>query len=154
MATTTRNAIVVLVAALIACTSASAAPSVTKKRLAITVNPVTETFQLSLSSAGSVARDAGRVTWLTTGESVSTRGGQRVRVWMGTGRFNGKQGALVLRFRWEWLNAGREYEAGVGTWTVVDGTNGYSGLNGSGKSAAVWAPGGPVASRMDGFVTG
>ena len=32
------------------------------------------------------------------------RGGQRVRVWTGFGRFAGRRGELTLRFRWEWLD--------------------------------------------------
>jgi hypothetical protein len=109
-------------------------------------------LQLSLSSAGSVVRDAGTVAWSAADERSVTRGGQRVRVWTGSGRFTGRRGELTLRFRWEWLDAGRGYEAGVGTWRVVAGTGSYAALRGNGRSAAVWLPQGPVASRVDGFV--
>lgn len=142
----------VFLVVLVLTSAASAGMSATKLRLAITIRPVTETFQLSLSSAGSTVRDSGGVTWGTAGERVFTRNGQRVRVWTGFGRFTGTRGELTLRFRWEWLNAGRGYEAGLGTWTLVKGTDAYAALRGNGKSAAVWLPRGPVASRLDGFV--
>jgi hypothetical protein len=132
--------------------ASSAGTSAAKQRLAVTIRPAAETFQLSLSSTGSVVRDAGRVTWSTVGERSVTREGQRVRVWTGFGRFAGKRGDLVLRFRWEWLDAGRGYEAGVGTWTVARSTGPYAALRGTGRSAAVWLPQGPIASRVDGLV--
>jgi hypothetical protein len=147
-----RQAATILFAAAIACAAAGAGTSATKKQIAITITPASETFQLSLSSAGSVVRDAGNVIWTTAHQRILTRDGQRVRVWTGTGRFVGKRGQLVMRLRWEWLNAGRDYEAGIGTWSVTNTTGSYAALNGSGKGAAVWLPGRPVASRLDGFV--
>lgn len=132
--------------------AASAGTSAKQEKFAITIKAVPETFLLEWSSAGSVVRDSGSVSWRTVGERTRTRNGQRVRVWTGYGSFLGKQGSLGLRFRWEWLNAGRGYEAGVGTWSVADGLDAYAGLRGGGSSAGVWLPRGPIASRVDGFV--
>lgn len=145
----TAAAVVAVVAVL---SSLASAGTPATKQLAITITPATETFQLRLSSSGSVVRDAGRVTWSTAEEHSVIRAGQRVRVWTGFGRFAGRRGELTLRFHWEWLDAGRGYEAGLGTWRVVQGTGSYSALRGNGRSAAVWLPRGPVASRLDGFV--
>lgn len=147
----------ILVATMLAAVSvpASAASSgsgATPQRIEITIRPATETFELRLASGDSVVRDRGSVTWTTVGERFLTRDGQRVRVWTGFGRFSGMRGDLGLRLRWEWLNAGREHEAGVGTWSVVEGTRSYAALRGGGRGAAVWLPGRPVASRVDGFV--
>ena len=122
------------------------------RRLAIDVDAEPGRFSLTLGSGGTAVRDAGNVTWSTRVDRTVTRDGRRVRIWAGDGSFVGRRGALTLRFRWEWFDAGRGHEAGVGTWSVVTGSDVYAGLRGTGRSAAVWLPRGPVASRMDGRV--
>ena len=63
-----------------------------------------------------------------------------------------KRGEIVTRFRIDWLDAGNGHNAGSGTWKVIRGTGAYANLTGAGRSAHVWLPRGPAASRAEGFM--
>ena len=124
------------------------------QRMAITSTPgPVERFVLKLSSAGSVMRDSGTVTYSEEDEATYTREGQRVRTWSGTGLYVGNRGTFSLGFRTDWVNVGRNYEAAQGSWSwFPSGTGAYKNLNGAGLTAGVWSPGGLSAFRADGFV--
>lgn len=142
-----------VLALFVVCALTGEVSAASKQRIAITITPGTvNTFVLTTPTEGVIARDNGLVSWFTEKETVGTRDGQQVRTWVGVGIFGAKRGELRIRFRIDWRNAGRGHEAGTGTWTVIDGTRAYKGVTGSGRSAHVWLPRGPVAARADGFV--
>jgi hypothetical protein len=148
-----RSLLAALVAAIALCAGAGAGTTAATTRIAITVTPgQVDRFELTLTHPGSAVHDVGTVTWQPEGTRILARGGQRVRQWRGVGSFVGKRGRLSLRYRIDWLNAGRGHEAGVGTWTAIDGAGAYASLAGSGRSAHLWLPRGPLASRADGYV--
>lgn len=111
-------------------------------------------FVLTPLEAGPVAPDSGTVSadWH---ERVVMRAGQRVAIDRGVETFEGKQGALRVQFRIEWVDAGNEYYVGTGTWKVVGGTGEYALVAGGGRSGNVWRDRGsrPWSGRADGFLT-
>ena len=147
-----RTGLAILIAAVTLSSAASAARVDAKQRVAITITPSVGAFVLTPMTQGATKRDSGRVSWQRESERVLMRDGQRINHWIGTGRFNGKRGELFIRFRIDWLDAGNRHEAGSGTWKVIRGTGDYANLVGVGRSAHVWLPRGPAASRAEGFM--
>lgn len=144
---------ILIATAAVTLTSAATAGAVgAKQRVAITIRPPVLTFVLTPMTEGATKRDSGTVSWQRESERVVMRDGQRVRQWVGSGTFVGKRGTIVVRFRIDWLDAGHGHDAGSGTWSVIRGTRDYATLTGGGRSAHVWLPGGPAASRAEGFV--
>lgn len=146
-----------IVASLVAAVAVSAGASATagpaKQRVAVTVKPgAVNTVVLQPLTKGELKRDSGTVTWRRKSGRVEVRKGQRVEYWVGTGAFALKHGRMLIRFNIEWLDAGRDHEAGTGTWKVVGGAGRYAKLSGAGRSAHVWLPRGPVATRAEGFM--
>jgi len=72
------------------------------------------------------------------------------RAWV----FTGKQGKLVLRSQWTWIEAGGPYNIATGTWKVVRGTGQYARVTGAGRIAQVgtWTPS-TVVARYQGYLT-
>ncbi len=142
----------ILIAAVTLSPAAGAGTVGAKQRVAITIRPSVLTFALTPMTQGAIERDSGRVSWQRETERVLMRNGQRVRLWIGTGTFVGKRGEILIRFRIDWLDAGKGHESGSGTWKVIRGVGAYANLTGAGRSAHVWLPRGPAASRAEGFM--
>ena len=142
------------IAAGIVAAGAGAGTNAARQRVAITVAPTSavKTFVLEPLTEGPLERDTGSVSWQRENERTFVRGGQRVDHWVGVGTFVGKYGTIVIRVRIDWLDAGRGFDAGVGTWKVIRGTRDYARVAGRGRGAAVWSPSGAAASRSEGFM--
>lgn len=151
-----RTAVVLAVVALVAFVAASAAiaESRPKQRVAITIDPARsgEPFVLVPLTPGRIALDKGSVAWQTESQRMLVRNEERIRRWVGTGTFDGENGTLVIHFRIDWRDAGRSHEAGWGTWRALRGTGSYAGVSGSGTSAHVWVPRGPISARLAGLL--
>ena len=147
-----RTGSAILIAAVTLSSAASAATVGAKQRVAITITPSVGAFVLTPLTRGETKRDSGNVSWQRESERVLMRDGQRVELWIGTGTFIGKRGEFLIRFRIDWLDAGNGREAGSGTWKIIRGTGDYANLAGAGRSAHVWLPRGPAASRAEGFM--
>ena len=132
--------------------AAAGGPVAAKQRISIVVDGKTGTFILSPLSAGSLVRDTGKVTDCCYGLKRITRSGQSINVNDPLSTFTGTRGRLVVRFRIEWVDAGNGYTVGNATWKVVRGTGAYAQLTGGGRSGHVWAPGGYVGDRAEGYV--
>ena len=151
-----RAIVVVLTAAFVLTSFASASADATKQRVQIDmkIHPK-KTFALATLQTGALKRDSG--THACPGDpddlGAVQRDGQEsfrweCRAWM----FTGKRGRLVLRSQFTWIEAGGPYNIATGTWKVVRGTGQYAGVTGGGRSAQVGGPSGWLA-RYQGFLT-
>jgi hypothetical protein len=109
-------------------------------------------FVLAALSPGKLESDSGSTDWGDTAQHVSLRDGQSVRMDTVVGTYSGAKGSFEARFRIEWTNAGNKYTAGAGTWRILGGTGAYKGLEGGGRSAHVWLPGGKISLRAEGLL--
>ena len=152
MTSVRRTGLAILTAAVALSSAAGAGTVGAKQRVAITIRPPVLAFVLTPMTQGEIERDSGSVSWQRESERVLMRDGQRVLLWVGIGTFISKRGEIVTRFRIDWLDAGNGHDAGSGTWKVIRGTGAYANLTGAGRSAHVWLPRGPAASRAEGFM--
>jgi len=147
--------VTVAAAAVVAMTVAASAARGTSanQRLTITAKGGVAAFVLAPRSVGSLKRDTGTVAWCCWSRQFVTRDGQKAEINNPTATLTGSHGTLVVRFRIEWLDAGRGYTVGTSTWKVVRGTGAYAGVSGGGRAAQVWVPPDvPASFRADGFV--
>jgi hypothetical protein len=151
-----RAIVVVLTAAFVLTSFASASADATKQRVQIDmkIHPK-KTFALATLQTGALKRDSGTHACPGDPDDLGTvqRDGQEAfrwecRAWM----FTGKRGTLVLRSQFTWIEAGGPYNIATGTWKVVRGTGQYAGITGGGRSAQVGGPSGWLA-RYQGFLT-
>jgi hypothetical protein len=136
----TRHALLVVLAAVVTLTSVAAAgPAATKQRVQIDTRQAGGGFVFVLIPLQSraIERDSGTGGGCDSEPSKREilRNGQTGWVWTCTLTFAGKQGKLVLRSRYTWIEAGGPYNVATGTWKVVSGTGQYAHLAGGGRSA-------------------
>jgi hypothetical protein len=149
------RAVVVLAAAFVLTSVASAGAAPTKQRVQIDlkVSPG-KTFALATLQSGALKRDSGTLgacTGETNGETL--RDGQELFLnECRAAEFRGKRGTLVLRTQITWAEAGGPYNIATGTWKVVRGTGQYARVTGSGRIAQVGTTSMSVA-RYQGFLT-
>jgi hypothetical protein len=136
---------------------ATARPSATKQRVAITVKGVSDgslsgKFVFVPLQAGVLKRDSGPEQGVVAKQRSVMRDGQSVNVatWVTTAK--GKQGTFVIRARIDGVDAGNGFGVGTGTWTFVRGTGQYDGVTGGGRlangeRASAWS------ERREGFLT-
>jgi hypothetical protein len=150
----------ILAATAVTLTSVAAGgPDAAKQRVAIMTRGVAnasgpDEFVLSPLQAGALKRDAGttRAGALPT-ERVVMREGQRVTIYDPVVEtLDGKRGALVIRSRIEYVDAGNGYHVGTGTWKVVRGTGQYARIAGGGRRGDVWLERGPWSGYDEGFL--
>jgi hypothetical protein len=79
------------------------------QQLTITAKYGVEAFVLMPQTHGSVSRDSGSVAWCCWSRRFVTRDGQKAEINDPIATLTGKHGTLVIRFRIEWLDAGRGY---------------------------------------------
>jgi hypothetical protein len=141
----------VIVASIAAVSAASGGSGA--QRLTITAKDGVGAFVLAPQTRGMVRRDTGTVEWCCWSRHYVTRDGQKAEINDPIATLTGSRGMLAIRFRIEWLDAGRGYTVGTSTWTVVRGTGAYAGMTGHGRAAQVWIPPDhPASFRADGFV--
>jgi len=151
-----RAIVVVLTAAFVLTSFASAGPAATKQRVQIDmkIHPK-KTFALATLQSGALKRDSGTHTCPGEPDDLGTvqRDGQEAFPWeCRAWTFTGKRGTLVLRSQFVWIEAGGPYNIATGTWKVVRGTGQYAGVTGGGRSAQVGAPKEWLA-RYQGYLT-
>jgi hypothetical protein len=150
-----RLVVLCAVAATVTVTSVAAAGSATtKQRVQIDLKYPGNTFVLTPLQAGAIERDSGK-QGCDRGPSQREvlRDGQTGWIWdCPAWTFVGKQGKLVLRSRYTWIEAGGTYNVATGTWKVVDGTGQYSRVIGGGRSARVGTAS-LERARYQGFLT-
>jgi hypothetical protein len=150
-----KTAITALACAVVATVviASAASGSSAQQRLVISAKDGVGGFTLAPQAGGILRRDTGSVEWCCWSERFVTRDGQRAEINDPQATLIGDRGTLVLRFRIEWLDAGRGYTVGTSTWKVVRGTGAYKGVTGGGRAAQVWIPRDvPASFRADGFV--
>jgi hypothetical protein len=145
-------AIALAVGAVALTPSAAGRPTAAKDRVAITAKGGIHGFVLAPATTGMVQPDSGTVANCCWTHRVVTRDGQRVEIDDPLTILTGKRGAIHMRFRIEWVDAGNGYVVGTGTWKVVAGTGAYAHVTGSGRSAHAWLPSGPTSFRAEGFL--
>jgi hypothetical protein len=136
---------------------ATARPSATKQRVAITAKGATYasstgTFVLD-PGAGRLRYDSGTETSVAARQRSVTRAGQSAEIVTWVTTCKGKRGSLVFRARIEHVDAGNGYQIGTGTWQVVRGTGVYAGIIGGGRVANATNRPRPWTERRDGFLT-
>jgi hypothetical protein len=145
---------IVLAAAFAVTSLAAAGPTASRQHFTIVAKGDTDHFVLT-ANAGAVAPDSGTIGWCCWSQHFRTRDGQKVEIDDPLATFTGRHGTFDIRFRIEWLDAGRGYTVGTSTWKLVRGTGAYARLAGSGRGAQAWAPPDhPVTFRADGFLSG
>ena len=141
-----------LIAVLAMTSAASAGPLAASQRVAVESRGDVFAFALTPLGPGLLKRDSGTTTWREPVQRIVVRDGQRIDVNDTVGRFQGSRGSLSARFHIEWTNAGNDFIAGSGHWTLVGGTGEYAGLRGGGRSSHVWRPGGKITLRAEGVL--
>jgi len=148
--------LVALVTAVTLTSVAAAGPGAAKQRVAINMKILPQgTFVLTPLQTGAVKRDSGMVSgnWRSIPGRDVMRDGQNVTIFNGgLWTLTGKQGALTIRERSEWVAAGYDDGVAIGTWKVVRGTGEYAGIAGSGGSGHAGL-GIPWYARYEGFLT-
>ena len=150
-----RALVVVLTAAFVLTSFASAGADATKQRVQIDmkIHPK-KTFALATLQSGALKRDSGTHTCPGDPDELGVvqRDGQEIFRWeCRAWTFSGKRGTLVLSSQFTWIEAGGPYNIATGSWKVVRGTGQYAGITGGGRSAQVGAPSGWLA-RYQGFL--
>jgi hypothetical protein len=136
---------------------ATARPSATKQRVAITakgtshISP-TGRFVLEPLGTGPLEHDSGTESSVSARRRSVTREGQSAEIvnWVTT--CQGKRGSFVFRARIEHVDAGNDYNIGTGTWEVVRGTGAYAGITGGGRVANATNVSRPWTERREGFL--
>jgi hypothetical protein len=149
-----------LAAAVVVTSVAAASPTVTKQRVAITIQGLPNgSFVLTPFKTGAVKRDSGTAGISYGSPRVVMRAGQKIEVYSGVYTFEGRRGSLTVRERNEWRDTGSDGNGdgntdgvAVGTWKVVRGTGEYAGITGGGGSAHAGL-GNPWNARLEGFLT-
>jgi hypothetical protein len=147
---------VVALAAVVTLTAAaSACPAAAKQRVSITAKGFgtpSGQFVFTPLQAGKLKRDSG------TENSVFSRRAA-IREWLSVEiedavtTSDGKRGSFVTRHRVEWVDLGRGYQVGFGTWKFIRGTGQYARITGRGRSAWVFVNNGLWRGRVEGFLT-
>jgi hypothetical protein len=104
---------------------------------------------------GVLTGDSGTISgnWESVPGRNVMRAGQKVTIFNVFWTFTGKQGALTIRERTEWVAVELgEDSVALGTWKVVRGTGQYAGITGSGGSGHAGL-GTPWYARYEGFPT-
>lgn len=153
--TTFWNLAVVVLGFTLASTGA-AAKGMSKQRIAIEERASgngTQTFALVPLTPGPLVADSGQVTFSGGFLSKGFQQGQFFRRYGGVETFNGKRGVLRVPNSITTTDAGHGFQAGVGTWSITDGTGVYAGLRGGGRQSAVGTPSGTGVTRYEGYVS-
>ena len=136
---------------------ATARPSATEQRVAITAKGTAHIsssgkFVLEPLGVGALENDSGTETSVVANQRTMTRDGQTANIvtWISTCK--GKRGSFVMRVRIEHVDAGNGFHIGTGTWRFVRGTGAYAGITGGGRVANAWVVG-SLSERRDGFLT-
>jgi len=146
--------VVVSVAGLLAVAPLAAADrAATKQRVTITAHNGIDSFVLTPTGSGPIARDSGAGSWCCWKQVFTSRRGQKVETNVPTLTLTGDRGVLVLKVRIEWVDAGNGYSVGTGAWTVVRGTGSYSNVRGGGEGAHLWIGQSPRSWRLEGYLT-
>lgn len=137
---------------------ATAGPSVTKQRVAITAKGTSHTsstgrFVLEPLGAGAFKHDSGTESSVMARRRSVTRDGQSAAIITWVTTCKGKRGSFVFRARIEHVDVGNGYQVGTGTWNVVRGTGAYAGIRGGGRLANVTPVGRPWVEREEGVLT-
>jgi hypothetical protein len=110
------------------------------------------TFRLIPLSPGPVHADSGTFTFPSAPSTVTIRNGQTVTRFRGTDTLKGKRGTLTIVNVQAFTDAGDDYQAGAGTWSIDDSTGSYWSLEGDGRGTTVATPNGVVLTRYEGYV--
>lgn len=150
--------LVALIAAVTLTSVAAAHPAAQKQRVAFTTQAMKPTlvspFVLTPLQAGGIKRDSGKLVTssLATDRNV-VREGLSVTIVDSPVTLKGKLGALVVRYRSNWIDAGNGYSTSFDTWKVVRGTGQYAGATGGGRGASVSLESGRWSSHAEGYLT-
>jgi hypothetical protein len=150
--------VVLTVGSLVFVSAAPAGPAANKQHVVMEVKSevgsAAGTFVLTPLGSGPITSDAGTIS-LTVSQKHGVRSGQSVIIFTIASTWTGKRGTMVVRQRIDDVAGGGSYRVGTGVWSLLSasGTNQYAGLSGSGRSAYVVPPHGPVLFRYEGFVT-
>jgi len=156
-----RHALLVAFAAVTLTSVAAAAPDAAKQRVGVVITTKGAYYDWNTSGrgkfvltplrAGALKRDSGTVsaqvnTWRLEG---------RVAVLDHFEGFKGKRGSLEIRSTIKWVDDGKGYHRGTGTWKVMHGTGQYAKVTGRGMRRDVWREGGrgPWSARRMGLLT-
>lgn len=136
---------------------ATAGPSVTKQRVAITAKGTSHTsstgrFVLEPLGAGAFKHDSGTESSVMARRRSVTRDGQSAAIITWVTTCKGKRGSFVFRARIEHVDAGNHFNIGTGTWEVVRGTGAYAGITGGGRVANATNVSRPWTERREGFL--
>jgi hypothetical protein len=109
-------------------------------------------FALAPLTSGPLTRDSGTATSGCWTRRFIQRGGQSVEVDNPRRTFEGKRVASAWRARITWVDLGRGYSVGTGTWKIVHGTGAYARVEEHGRIALITDASNHGPVRAEGLV--
>jgi hypothetical protein len=142
------------IAAAIVTGAATAGHTAARQRIAITTaSGNSATFALTPLTTGPIMRDSGTATACCWTRRFIQRDGQAIEIDNPLRTFVGKRGTFTWRGSIAWVNPGKGYYVGTGTWKIVHGTGSYAHLEGHGRLATITGPADQdVTNRAEGLV--
>jgi hypothetical protein len=136
---------------------ATARPSATKQRVAITAKGTAHIssagrFLLEPLGAGALEQDSGTERSVIGRRRSVTREEQSAEIVTWVTTCEGKRGSFVFRARIEHIDAGNGYQIGTGTWKFVRGTGACAGITGGGRVANASPRSRPWTERREGVL--
>lgn len=140
-------------ASLVLVSTTAAGTAASKQRIVIETKTAAATFVLTPQGSGPLKADSGKFAYTGSTKEI-VRHGQSVKILTATFTFTGKQGAMVLRQRFDDVAAGAGYRVATGTWSLIStrGTGQYAKVSGSGGSAYAATPQQRLFLQFEGLV--